>query len=221
MEKQVSNEFYSRLTLDLEKIITDARSFLDSMFKLIWLYSDQSSIAPQSFSKFATWIEKTSVSLKPPLSFMREVVPWGLTIRQLRTDYLHLGLEAVPFFGKEDVFFDPYGHHRPVRKMPDLFYPREHPIKMYDGHLETPLYLRKFVVYVIAPVFALECVLGRYFDNLFPSLYPPWPRHGIGYPFQTGSHINALFTFIDQSKDVLHSAIYQTPYFIPVKSREE
>src|SRR5262245_37999974 len=39
-DKYVQWDFYSRLTLDVEQLVTNARSFLDSTYKLALLFSD-------------------------------------------------------------------------------------------------------------------------------------------------------------------------------------
>lgn len=216
-DKHVHADFYSRLTLDLEKLLTDTRSFLDSMLKLTLLYTEDAAAVKgdkrKSFGKFATWAEKNEVTFAPPLSYLRELTSWGLTIREVRDDYVHRGQEAQPFWGEDDVYFNPYTHDRGVRRLPALFYPPEHPNRMRTDP-DVPVYLRKFIVYVVAPVLALEQTLGRYFDDLFAASYDPWPRHGIGHPYRTGPHIQALFDFIEQNRDVIDPEIYRGVYLI-------
>lgn len=216
-DRQVHADFYSRLTLDLEKLLTDTRSFLDAMLKLTVLYAGDAAALKgerrESFGKFAMWVKKNDVSFAPPLSHLSELVPWGLTVREVRDDYVHRGQEAQPFWGEADVFFNPYSHDRRVRRLPRLFYPPEHPNRMRTDP-DVPVYLRKFIVYVVAPVLALEQTLGRYLDYLFATSYDPWPRHGIGYPYRTGPHIQSLFDFIEQNSEVLDPQIYKSVYFI-------
>lgn len=222
-DEHIRSDFHSRLTLDLEKLLTDTRSFLDSMLKLTLLYAEDVEIAVKgdkrkSFGKFATWAEKSDITFAPPLSYMKELTSWGLTIRQVRDDYVHRGQEAQPFWGKDDVFFNPYTHDRHVRRLPSLFYPSKHPNRLRTDP-DLPVYLRKFIVYVVAPILALEQTLGRYFDDLFAVRYDPWPRHGIGHPYRTGSHIQALFDFIEQNSDVLDPEIYTRIYLISEDNR--
>ena len=97
--------------------------------------------------------------------------------------------------------------------MPDLFYPDEDPDVMPAGQ-DRPIILRRFIVYIVAPVFATELVLGRYLDHLFEASYDPWPRHSVGYPFRAGPHIQASYNFIEQSRDVLSPEIYRDTYFV-------
>jgi hypothetical protein len=216
-DEHVRWDFYSRLTLDLEKLLVDIRSFLDAVYRLTLLYSKEAaSISKEkrgSFGSFATWVDKNNVNFGPPLSFMKELVPWGLTVRKVRDDYVHYGHEAAPFWGADDVYFNPYGYERPVRRMPELFYPPEHPDKMRTDP-DKPIYLRKFIVYLVAPVVATELVLGRYFDQLFASGKDYWLRHGEGYPFRATPEIQSLFDFLDQNREVLDDQIYRTTYFI-------
>lgn len=100
-----------------------------------------------------------------------------------------------------------------MRRLPDIFYPPKHPNQMRTDP-DVPVYLRKFIVYVVAPVLALEQTLGRYFDDLFATSYDLWSRHGIGYPYRTGPHIQSLFNFTEQNKDVLNPEIYKSVYLV-------
>jgi hypothetical protein len=201
--------------------LVDIRSFLDAIYKLTLLYSKEATLVSgerrKSFGKFARWVEKNNVKFDPPLSFMKELAPWGLTVKQVRDDYVHYGHGAEPFWGADDVYFNPYGHERPVQRMPDLFYPLEHPDKRRTDP-DKPIYLRKFIVYLVAPVFAAELMLGRYFDQLFSSSNESWQRQGTGYPFRAGPEIQSLFDFLDQNKEVLDSQIYRSTYFISDKT---
>jgi hypothetical protein len=82
----------------------------------------------KSFGKFAEWAaQERDKTFDPPISFMMELVPWGLTIRRVRDDYIHRGREALPFWGSDDVFFYPYLSPRKVSPMPDPFYRSESP----------------------------------------------------------------------------------------------
>jgi hypothetical protein len=77
-----------------------------------------------------------------------------------------------------------------------------------------PIYLRKFVVYVVAPVFAVELSLGRYLTDLFRSRYGPWSFHEEGCPFSAGPNIEALYELVFQNKECLEGKIYENTYFI-------
>jgi len=151
-------------------------------------------------------------SFDSPLSFMSELVPWGLTIRKVRDDYVHRGREPWPLWGSEDVFFYPYLAGRNVSPMPDLFYGSESRLQTADSTIK-PIYLRKFIVYSVAPIFALEQVLGRYLNELFSSKYGPWPLHDFGCPFSANPSIQALYDLVRQNRDSLERDIYKDTYF--------
>jgi hypothetical protein len=163
----------------------------------------------ESFGKFAEWAIRSNVSFTQPLSFLTELIPWGLTIRRVRDDYIHRGLESEPFWDHDDVYFYPYVINRNVRPMPDSFYCSEHSAA---GSLK-PIYLRKFVVYAAAPVIAIELVLGRYLTELFSAKYGPWPSYDYGCPFKADPSIQALYDLILQNKECLEGPLYQTTYF--------
>ena len=216
-DERVQWDFYSRLTLDIEQLLTNTRSFLDSTFQLALLFSDERSRIPggrqKSFGKFAEWVQGNNKPFDPPLSFMTELVPWGLTIRRVRDDYIHRGREALPFWGSDDVFFYPYSSVRNVSPMPDLFYRSDSPLHTADDTIK-PIYLRKFIVYAVAPIFAVEQVLGRYLNDLFGSKYGPWPLHDFGCPFSANPSIQALYELVGQNKECLEREIYKETYFI-------
>jgi hypothetical protein len=208
-DKHVQWDFCSRLTLDVEQLVTNARSFLDSTYKIALLFSDDSSVIKnkkrQSFGKFAEWVKRSNVSFSPPLSFITELIPWGLTIRKVRDDYVHAGRDAEPFWDQEDVYFYPYLFERSTRPMPDLFYCSKH----LRGGIK-PIYLRKFVVYIAAPVIATELVLGRYLSELFSTRYGP---HDYACPFKANANIQALYDFFLQNTECLEGTIYESTYF--------
>jgi hypothetical protein len=110
-EWKVRNSF--RLMLDVEKLLSDTRSLLDSIFHLIAPYSEEmpsvSLKKKRSFGAFADWLETNPVGFptpQPPLSFMCELIPWGQTIRRLRDNYIHNGHEGIAFFGDDGIFFE-------------------------------------------------------------------------------------------------------------------
>jgi len=216
-DERVQWDFFSRLTLDIEQLLANTRSFLDSTYQLALLFSNERSLIPvrrqKSFGRFAEWAQGNNQPLDPPLSFMNELVPWGLTIRKVRDDYIHRGREALPFWGSDDVFFYPYVSVREVRPMPDAFYGSESTLKTAEGIIK-PIYLRKFIVYAVAPVFALEQVLGRYLKDIFISKYGPWPLHEFGCPFSANPSIQALYELVRQNKECLEREIYRDTYFI-------
>jgi hypothetical protein len=213
-DKHVQWDFRSRLTLDVEQLVTNARSFLDSTYKVALLFSDESSVIKsrkrKSFGKFAEWVKRDNVSFSPPLSFMTELIPWGLTIRKMRDDYVHAGREAEPFWDQEDVYFYPL-FERSICPMPDLFYCSKH---LRAGI--KPIYLRKFIVYIAAPVIATELVLGRYLSELFSTRYGP---HDHDCPFRANPNIQALYDFLLQNEECLEGSIYESTYFTSVLSQ--
>jgi hypothetical protein len=212
-DEHVQWDFHSRLTLDVEQLVTNVRSFLDATYRLALLFSDEAMEVRgkkrESFGKFAEWSTRTNIAFARPLSFLTEVIPWGLTIRRVRDDYIHRGLEAEPFWDHNDVYFYPYLFHRNVRPMPDSFYCSNH---SGVGSLK-PIYLRKFVVYAAAPVIALELVLGRYLTELFTARYGPWPSYDYGCPFSANLSTQALYDLILQNTECLEGSLYQTTYF--------
>jgi len=177
------------------------------------LFSDEGSQIRgkkrESFGKFAEWAVRTDASFTQPLSFLTELIPWGLTIRRVRDDYIHRGVGAEPFWDHDDVYFYPYLFHRNVRPMPDSFYGSQ---QTAVGYLK-PIYLRKFVVYAAVPVIATELMLGRYLIELFSARYGPWPSYDYGCPFKANHSIQALYDFILHNQDCLAGEIYQTTYF--------
>jgi hypothetical protein len=215
-DERIQWDFHSRLTLDVEQLVTNTRSFLDSTYKLALLFSDESSLVPgtrqKSFGKFAEWQKKNDIAFRPPLSFLSELIPWGLTIRNVRNDYIHRGQESEPYWNREEVYFYPYTSARKVRPMPALFYGSPTPRSPISDSIK-PIYLRKFVVYVVAPVFALELLLGHYLIDLFRSRYGPWPQHEYGCSFSAGSNIQSLYELVCQNKECLESEIYKNTYF--------
>jgi hypothetical protein len=216
-DEWVQWDFYSRLTLDVEQLVTNTRSFLDSTYKLALLSSDEESLVRgkkrESFGKFAEWAKRNDKSFRPPLSFLGELIPWGLTVRNVRDDYIHRGQESEPYWDREEVYFYPYTSERKVRPMPNLFY-GSHPPQSPMSDAIKPIYLRKFVVYVVAPVFALELMLGRYLIDLFSSRYGPWPEYEYGCSFSAGPNIQAVYELLCQNKACLESEIYKNAYFI-------
>jgi len=216
-DERVKWDFYSRLTLDIEQLLTNTRSFLDSSYRLALLFSDERSRIPgrrqKSFGKFADWDQGNNKPFDLPLSFMSELVPWGLTIRRVRDDYVHRGHEALPFWGSDDVFFYPYLSGQKVSPMPDLFYRSDSALQTAEDSMK-PIYLRKFVVYAVAPIFAVEQVLGRYFHDLFSSKYGPSSLDDFACPFKANPSIQALYELVGQNKECLEREIYKKTYFI-------
>lgn len=164
-------DHYYRLILDTEKLLSDTRSFMDSVLQICALCSSPSPV-PQSrlksFGQFALWCEReaaTASTLAPPLTFLRDLTPWGLKVRQLRDNYIHNGHEGLMFLSeKQGIFFDL--NHRGAdggrRVLPDFLYVKDH-------SRDDLIYLEKFLVYVIAPVFALSLVLGDYLLEYFSA----------------------------------------------------
>lgn len=217
-DERVQWDFYSRLTLDIEQLLTNTRSFLDSTYQMALLFSEERSRIPgrkqKSFGKFAEWVtQQDNKTFDPPISFMSELVPWGLTVRKVRDDYVHRGREGWPFWGSDDVFFYPYLSPGKVIPMPDLFYGLESPSQLGDK-TNKPIYLRKFIVYVVAPIFAIEQVLGRYFYDLFTSKYGPLSLPELGLPFSANPSIQALYELVCQNRECLKREVYENTYLI-------
>lgn len=215
-DQRVQWDFYSRLTLDVEQLLSNVRSFLDSTFKLALLFSSEADEVPkrrrESFGRFAEWFKGQTVDFNAPLGFISELVPWGLTIRSVRDDYIHRGYEAEPYLDRDEVYFYPFWSDRKIRPMPDLFY-REEPIRSSMLPLLRPIYLKKFVVYSAAPVIATELVMGRYLCDLFTSIYGPSPFDENNCPFKASPEIQALYELIIQNKECLERKIYEDTYF--------
>lgn len=215
-DQRVQWDFYSRLTLDVEQLVTNTRSFLDTTYKLALLFSDEESLVRGkkrvSFGKFAEWTKRDNRSFHRPLSFFSELIPWGLTIRNVRDDYIHRGQESEPYWNREEVYFYPYTSNRKVRPMPDLFYGSRLPQSPISDVIK-PIYLRKFVVYVVAPVFALELTLGRYLTALFEARYGPRPEYGSGCSFSADPNIQSLYELLCQNTECFDSEIYKNTYF--------
>jgi hypothetical protein len=216
-DEHVQWDFGSRLTLDIEQLLTNVRSFLDSTYQIALLFSNDRSGIPnrrqKSFGKFAEWaIQCNDKHFDRPLGFMSEVVPWGLTIRTIRDDYIHRGREAWPLWGADDAFFYPYLSHRKVSRMPDRFYRSESRSRTED-EMNSPIYVRKFIVYAVVPVFAIEQVLGRYLYNFFTSTFGPEPLHEFGFPFSADPNIQALYELVCQNLECLDREIYEATYF--------
>ena len=216
-DEWVQWDFHSRLTLDVKQLVTNTRSFLDSTYKLALLFADEASLVRnkkrESFGKFAEWAKRNNMCFRPPLSFFSELIPWGLTVRNVRNGYIHWGQESEPYWDRDDVYFYPYTSERKVRPMPDLFY-GTHLTRATMSDAVKPIYLRKFVVYVVAPVFALELMLGRYLVDLFSSRNGPWPEDENGCSFSAGPNIQSFYELICQDKECLESEIYRNTYFI-------
>ena len=131
----------------------------------------------------------------------------------MRDDYIHRGQESEPFWDHDEVYFYPYVSDRKVRPMPDPFY-RSEPSQLSMSDTFKPICLRKFVVYVVAPVFALELLLGRCLSDLFSSRYGPWPQYEYGCSFSAGPNIQSFYELVCQNKECLDGEIYKSAYFI-------
>jgi hypothetical protein len=148
-----------RLSLDLEKLLSDPRSLLHDLYRLTLCFqADKRSIPTrrqQRFGKFSGWYEQQHC---PPflalLSTMCELVPWVLDIRELRDGYVHRAHQSLVFPGEADLCIDPWAHlPRPrARSMPDVFY--------VGGNANNIVLVEKFLVFIIAPVLVLRNALA-------------------------------------------------------------
>lgn len=86
------------LPIQVDKLLGDVRSFLDSAYRLARVFSSAEALSklPQkkrfqeSFGAFADRCEQSDpLPLVPPLTLLKELVPWGQTVRKMRDDYIH------------------------------------------------------------------------------------------------------------------------------------
>jgi hypothetical protein len=217
--------FGRRIALDVEKLVTDIRSLLDEVHRLSLYYCGPKELAlmskggRRSFGGFADLFEEAygkdqperfaklaSHDFGPPLSFLREICPWGQTIREIRDGYIHHGSDSLVFFvdGSVCIYLDlnigmvP----RPTRRgFPDLFYPK--------GNRNPLILLKKLLVYLVAPLLALDQAIGDYLSSLQEYRFGDEAQPS-SYRVDTG-----LYTLLAENEDVLDPALY-TQQFLPV-----
>src|SRR5262249_399127 len=116
-----------RIALDVENLLMNTRSLLSELYQLSIHYqpSEDLILIPksrrESFGKLADQFDEgsdyasanrkgfekiSSYDFQPPLSFLREIVPWGQTIRKLRDRYVHQALESLVFFVDGEICID-------------------------------------------------------------------------------------------------------------------
>lgn len=198
---------FVRIRLDIEKLFSDIRSLLDALYKWLICYQPDSQIRGkkrESAGKFADWFDSHNPPppLDPPASIFSEVVPWLQTVRALRDGYMHHGQESSVFLGDGELYFVPRLRWGRVaeRSMPDVFYVQDNPNNL--------VYLERFLVYLVAPVFALRNALGGYFGERFAEQYPELTNV---LPAVLGfTELAKLFL---RNQDILHSNIYRRKYF--------
>ena len=210
-----------RILLDVEKMLSDTRSFIDAVFQLVLHCHSPECITQiprtrlRSFGSFAEWWfdQDNPPAFGPPLSFLCELVPWGLTIRGLRDNYIHYGYEGMilPSPENREVYFDVNWQRRmnqpgTPRTLPEEFYVRNNANKI--------IYLDKLIVYMIAPVCALDQALGHYLDTLPESA----PVEG----FRPSSYRVAprLRKLLLNNKDILNPMLYRARlyFYCPANS---
>jgi hypothetical protein len=123
---------FIRITLDIEKLFSDVRSFLDALYKWLICYQADSQIRGkkrESADKFADWFERCKPNLACPASIFSEIVAWLLTVRALRDGYMHHGQESSVFLGDGEPYFEPRLRWGRVaeRSLPDAFYVKDNP----------------------------------------------------------------------------------------------
>jgi hypothetical protein len=91
--------------------------------------------------------------------------------------------------------------------MPSVFY--------VENHARNDLfYLERFVVYVIAPVYALSSVLGDYLLSRFAKIIPDWRNPlGSSQSSRVGGGVKVLFELLERNREILEPDIYRKKYF--------
>jgi hypothetical protein len=200
-----------RLPLDLEKMFSDTRALLDGLYCLALLYQSDARGIPRSkqrsFGQFSDWFEKESrVSFAPPLGYLQEVVPWAQDIRALRDGYVHRGHKSLVFYGDTELYLDPSAHRRPprLRVLPDHFYAPSNPNNL--------IVVEKFLVFIIAPIFAVRRKLGDCLHAMLQAL-PGWRHHGVGMPYREGPENFRMRDWLRRNRDALDPAIFKQQHF--------
>jgi hypothetical protein len=207
------------LPLQVDKLLGDVRSFLDSIYGLMLVFTPPvvhlTSKARDSFGKFADRHDLNKLpTLAPPLTLLEELVPWGQTVRRMRDNYIHHGKDsiAMPRFGSQNgeaqVYFDLHGFSkRPgIRDLPDVLYATDNPNNLLD--------LELFVLYIVLPVFALRHVLGDTLRIHYSQAFSEWKSLGDGAA-SCGGGISALGAMVQRRPEALDAQIYRFQYAKP------
>lgn len=196
-----------RLRLDFEMLLSNIRSYLDSVIKMAAPYANPDDKIPtgkfKSFGKFAVWVEHENPKLTPPINYFQELVPWGLTLRKLRDDLLHHARRIMVFGVGGGIWLNPDSNSSPEERviMPEEFYVKDHANKLID--------LQKFMVYLVTPAFALKNVLGEFFSTKFQTKFPQINATMFS-PILTSS--KRVFDWLSANKEILKPQIYQNKY---------
>lgn len=203
------------LPINVDKLLGDVRSFLDSIYALMLVFTPPevlvtlSNKARESFGKFAERKETGKLpKLAPPLTLLEEVVPWGQTARKMRDDYIHRGKSsiAIPRFGPQDgkaqVYFDLHGFsNRPGRRdLPNALYATDNPNDLLD--------LELLVLYIAVPVFALQQALGESLREHYAQSLSEWKPLNSGSS-AGGGGISALGVMLSRRLEVLDAELYR------------
>src|SRR5262245_1909104 len=192
-------------------MLTDTRALLDALYCLALLYQlDAGRVLGKkqhSFGKFSDWYEKESPgAFAPPLGFLVEVMPWAQDIRTLRDGYVHRGHESLVFYGDTELYIDLSAHRPPPRPrvLPDLFYEPSNPNNL--------IVVEKFLVFIVAPVLALQRMLGDWLYATLQAL-PGWRHPGIGMPYKQGPGIFQMREWLNRNTDVIDPAVFKQRHF--------
>jgi hypothetical protein len=192
--------------------MSDARSYLDALYRLVLLYYPDidTKIIPKkrqkTFGSFADWYvaHGSRHKFQEPLSLLCQLIPWGRTVRGLRNNYIHHAHKGLVYFGEKEkeAYFEinfgiGWSLSNRQRRLPDVFYVRNNPNNL--------IYLRKLIVYVIAPVCALDQALGEHILNIDGELSKR-PSPGAFRPSQN------LATLLSENQDMLNPNLYETAY---------
>ena len=212
-EKRTSGGVRSvRVALDLEKLLSDVRSFLDELYQVIIQFQTDRNKIPskrrKSYGQFCEWfLEADKPEFESPLSILCEAVPWALDIRWLRDGYTHKGHESLIFYGDDELYLDPNSHRTPPRQkeLPSLFYE--------SGNAANILSIEKYLIFIIAPVLAIEHTIGEKLQSILNSEVQGWKHIGIGIPLGRGPEVFMMREWIMRNQDALDPSIYEKRYF--------
>ena len=200
-----------RLPLDLEKLLSDTRSMLDSLYSLVLLYQPAeisiSRAKRESFGKFSDWYDRDAPGpFAPPLDHLVEIIPWAQDIRSLRDGYVHHGHESLVFYGDTELYLDPLAHRPPPRAriMPDRFYEPTNPNNL--------IVVEKFLAYIVAPVLAVRRQIGNSLHALLEEL-AGWKHYGIGMPYQQGPGVVRMRDWVNRNTEALDPTLFCQRYF--------
>jgi len=199
-----------RIRIDMEKILTDTRSYLDAVYQLVLFLQPPDDIdmaipkrRRDSFGVFAESYDPNEHRFQPPLSLLCELVPWGLSIRKLRDNYIHNAHQGLVFYGDGELYFDVNLRRRltgkPVlRTLPNEFYVKDNPNNL--------IYLEKLIVYSTVPVCALDQALGHYLAADLQTTIEDKSN------LTSWRIMPEYYTILAKHRDMLNSAIYRVAY---------